>query len=159
MSDDISEPDHDTGRDQTATGGVDAQALYQLVVSGQATLEDIADWLGSDVMIALGAMFTDPHVTERAFQRWYAAVLEPIGGLDIGRARALYTGQITAEDFCCGLDEDTLDRFCDQYPALQRAYQDHLDARERRRQDEAARARHTGWFGDIPGDRPNGPAR
>lgn len=97
------------------------EELYDLIVSGKATDEDIAEYLGPQLMMELGAQWMGERATQYAFRRWYRLVMEPIG-IDEDLCFQLFTGQISSQEFDDQLHPQLRERFLRLYEPLQQEY-------------------------------------
>lgn len=85
--------------------------------------------LTPQAMQKLATQFSAPESTRRRFRAWYADVLEPLG-IERELGWQLFTGKITSLEFAQQLDNDTAERFIDDYPALQAKHQERVDRGE-----------------------------
>jgi len=106
--------------------------IPEVIASGRATDEKLAEFFGSDLMSQLAAQWRDPVITRRLFADWYVDVLKPLG-IAATPAFELFVGAIAIDDFVAGLDDAQLDVFIEKFPGLQAAHQQKLDARQARR--------------------------
>lgn len=95
--------------------------LYNLIVSGRATDEHIADYLGLQLMMRLGAQWIGKRATEYAFRRWYRLVMEPIN-IAKDLCFQLFTGEISTQNFDNQLHPHLKKRFLRLYEPLQQEY-------------------------------------
>ncbi len=103
------------------------QELHDKIVSGTATMEEIEEYVGPDLINAGVHRLRGESDSRYAFLNWYEAVIEPIG-LDKVAAWRMFSGQDTIDEFAASLTNEEADRFVEMFPDLQSAYQAKLDA-------------------------------
>lgn len=103
------------------------QELHDKVTDGTATIEEIEEYLGPDLINAGVHRLRGEAGSRYAFLDWYEAVISPIG-LDKVPAWRMFSGQITIDDYAASLTTEEADRFVEMFPDLQSAYQAKLDA-------------------------------
>jgi len=97
-------------------------ALYKAIVSGDATDEQIAEYIGTDMMNRLEYQTIGDFHSRNDFYKWYEAVLKPLD-IDFNQAYKMFIGQISIAEFTNGLSEEQADKFREEFPQLQQAYQ------------------------------------
>lgn len=105
--------------------------LHQLVMTGQATTEELAGYFGPDLLNQGVHQLRGEQLSRSAIEGWYGAIITPMGFTSADekdRASRMFTGAITIVDYADGFTEEEADLSCDRYPALQVAYQAKLDA-------------------------------
>ena len=98
------------------------------IEAGIASDDEIATYLGPDLMNELNAQFTDEYSLDDQVRDWYDAVMRPLG-IPLKTTRALYTGQMTIGEFAASLTKEQTATFEARYEGLQTAYQHRLDER------------------------------
>ena len=96
-------------------------AVPAAVAAGAATDNELAAWLGPDLMNRLAAAFRGETQTRRAFGAWYAAVAGPLG-IERDAALELFTGELAIDDFAAAMPEHQLNGFIERFPKLQAAH-------------------------------------
>lgn len=96
------------------------------IVRGSASDDELAEFLGADLMNQLAAQWRGPEQSRRLFAHWYVDVMKPLG-IALDPAFKLFTGAITIDAFVNTLSENMLDTFIEQYPVLQARHQARID--------------------------------
>lgn len=104
--------------------------LEYRVMSGSATDAELEQFFGPD-LINQGTWALRLEPQQRiAYLRWYEAVLKPLE-IDHELGLALFSGEITIEDFAKRLDNAALQRFVDGFEDLQIKFQEDLERKGR----------------------------
>ena len=99
--------------------------LRARIESGVASDDEIAAYLGPDLMNELNAQFTNDASLANDIQGWYDAVMAPLG-ISYETTKRLYTGCLTIDDFVAGLDARQQAAFDADFERLQARWQHHL---------------------------------
>ena len=102
--------------------------LKRKIESGAASDDEIAEFLGPDLVNELNAQWSDPNVLEDEFNKWYEMVMKPIG-IERDAAYNMFTGKTTIESFAESLTVEQQERFDERFEELQGAYQRAVDER------------------------------
>lgn len=108
---------------------MDQAELHKRIVAGEATLEEVEDYLGPDLMNELAHRWRGEEHSRSLFTQWYRDVIGPIG-LDARAAWRMFSGQGTIEEFAAGLTPEEEERFVEMFPGLQAAHQARIEAGE-----------------------------
>ena len=91
------------------------------VKTGRATDDQLAEFVGPDLMIELGTQWRSDIENAHLFANWYSDVAEPLG-VPRDAAENLFYGRVAIEEFVDGLSEDVIDAFLERFEGLQRKH-------------------------------------
>lgn len=102
--------------------------LDHLARAGEADDDELTELFGTELLQRMYVNAIGHEAAMDRFYDWFREVIAPIEGIGMPAALSLFTGTISIEAFCDSMNEATLTRFCERYPALQDAHQDKLEA-------------------------------
>lgn len=103
------------------------EQLHEKVSNATATLAELEEYFGTDLMNQMQAQVQDKHYVDYRFIQWYLAVMEPLG-MSKQASYDLFTGKVRVAEFVSGLTDDQLDNFLEDYEQRQGDYQRRLEA-------------------------------
>ena len=92
--------------------------LLTNIKAGRATDDQLAEFIGPDLMIKWGVQWQPEIENAMTFIDWYNVVAKPLG-VPRGAAKNLFYGRIRIKEFVAELSDDVLDAFLERFEDLQ----------------------------------------